>query len=533
MLLSLPPELLSRIVEFTMPEGFENLALSCHTMYEVARPRLPTHNLLRKEWSHLVFHSFEDPAPTMVFLHSVAKDPIRAKYVKSADLRYSYPAPGPHTIREFQRLTDDAAAKKELVAFIAESRLISPSDTRRMDWANRILRHGMPSDGGAETRAAPQANWATAFLLAQLTNVSVLTLGIHWKFMEPADAVADPWQRMDPDRRDISEPWDLLQSISRLSHDICRSSSPLSKLTELRALSPSPVPVSQQLPLQSLSPFLGLRGLEKLCANGCLAVDNPEICRPFQWPHPDLASNLGSIEFLACCIDDRSLSNLLAYTPNLVSFKYSHYSPHQTSALDVLTHWDAGAFIAVVDRHCGRQLTTLAVTVHRLVGNIVRGVVSLRNFSRLVSAELDVAIFAGPPFHSGLELVSQGDGSSPGPKLWTPPMVPRLTDVLPPSLRRLRLFTGCRNDHSDIDVSCALMEDFAAGRDSLLPALDDAMFCQRILEYPESIAVTMFRQKLIDSAEAAGIEYRAGLAMFPQWYQQFAWTVSPRHHTPD
>jgi len=55
LLLSLPNELLRRIIEETMPEGFEAFVCSCKAVYAVSRPYLDEHNTLRRQYRHFSY----------------------------------------------------------------------------------------------------------------------------------------------------------------------------------------------------------------------------------------------------------------------------------------------------------------------------------------------------------------------------------------------------------------------------------------------------------------------------------------------
>jgi hypothetical protein len=182
-----------------------------------------------------------------------------------------------------------------------------------------------------------------------------------------------------------------------------------------------------------------LSNLERLYANDCTVTANPHDHLPIQWPFPDLTSNLRAIEFLECFIEDKSLSNLLARPPNLVPFKYSHQTRYYNRFQHILPNWDAGAFVAAIGKHCGHQLTALAINIHRLTGKIITGVVSMKEFTRLESAELDVLVFAGPSSEPGERFETQNCDAPQLYKSRTPALVPNLTEILPPSLRRLQL----------------------------------------------------------------------------------------------
>lgn len=67
-LTGLPTELLDKIISHVLPEGFENLALTCRTIYELCIPFIERHNHLRSQ-----FHKFR----YMEFLRDPSLEPIR------------------------------------------------------------------------------------------------------------------------------------------------------------------------------------------------------------------------------------------------------------------------------------------------------------------------------------------------------------------------------------------------------------------------------------------------------------------------
>lgn len=494
-LLRLPQELLDHIINLSLPDDFENFLLSCRTIYEAGRPQLAAHRQRRREWSKLELDSFEDGVSTVLFLHKIAGDPIIARYIRSVDLRGKIARSGPGNQKQppaaFERLKGDQALIDELVAFIDASPVASGNDRLIGDLVAQI--HQYTSRAYDNSAAI-----CTVLLLTLFTDVHKLTLPM----------VRD-WLATDLPNTDIL----VLEKMMRLSRGQ-NPSGPLSTLRELRML--APLEYDTRIALRSLCPLLALNSLEELYATSCVAVDDGYTGIPFTWPYPDIQSSLRSIEFLGCCMDASQLSRLLAHTPYLTSFKYDHATKWHGCECD----WDAGAFVAAIGKHCGHQLTTLAITASGIFEEMITGVVSLKEFVRLESAELEITIFAGPSPESGERAGIDSCEPSPGFKAWEPAMVPKLTEILPPSLRTLHLFDPLENDHSD--VSCALLKDFSAGRDWLLSELEEASFCQRISADPEPDKMKDIRAKVMNAVKAAGIEYRFGTAVMPRWRRAFA-----------
>ncbi|KAI1848864.1 hypothetical protein JX266_005292 [Neoarthrinium moseri] len=481
-ILDLPAELLGRIIDFSVPDDFENLLLTCHALFACGSSSIPTHNARRKHFRHISFNSYHDEDSRLSFLRNIAAEPVAAHYVQSADLRGRIMVtPSLHEVPPGFRLRKGCvgASMDDVEKLVAASQFSHLLDTGAETW----------------TCQAEDGFSASTFLLTLLTNVRQLTLPRGW-----------------PEVPDVNtQPWQLLNAMMRQSHER-RMTSPLCQLRSLRAL--APVHYDSRVGLSSLSAFLAMHDLEELYATSCVAIDDYTGI-PFTWIYPDLKSPLRKIEFVSCCMDSSQLSNLLANTPNLQSFRYSHQEKWHTCGHD----WNAGAFAAAIGRYCGHQLTDLALTVDGLSGEIVTGIVSLQEFTCLERAELDVALFAGPSPESGEMAGLEACGPSKGFQKWSPAMVPKLTEILPSSTKNFQLFDSSLNDYSE--VACSLLKDFSAGRDWLLSDLEEVVLRKRILDNPENPTGAKIRARVMDQARKVGVEYRSGLALQPIWRRAF------------
>lgn len=95
-LLDLPDEILLDIIKETIPEHFEDFALSCKATYRICGQFLLNHNRLRKRFRHFsydradcVLNGEDDIACYSPFqlLTRIADDPIISRYIVSADFR--------------------------------------------------------------------------------------------------------------------------------------------------------------------------------------------------------------------------------------------------------------------------------------------------------------------------------------------------------------------------------------------------------------------------------------------------------------
>lgn len=82
-LLSLPAELITQIIQETLPLGYESLMLSCKTVHRLGTSFLARHNALRARFKH--FHYNDHINCPLALLTIMATDPIIAEYISTAD----------------------------------------------------------------------------------------------------------------------------------------------------------------------------------------------------------------------------------------------------------------------------------------------------------------------------------------------------------------------------------------------------------------------------------------------------------------
>ncbi|KAF3014973.1 hypothetical protein E8E14_004260 [Neopestalotiopsis sp. 37M] len=244
---------------------------------------------------------------------------------------------------------------------------------------------------------------------------------------------------------------------------------------------------------------------------------------PYIWPYADLDSPLQRLELLESNVDVESIGALLAHTPCLRVFRYSHvpiatsdrpfHRDDEEAAIREYRKysWDAAAFVDTVAKHCGHQLTELAITFGDRCKRfgITNAVTNMKDFARLEHAELEVAIFGGSD-----ELPTFDQHNAPRDI-----NVPRLVDILPSSLKRLDLFDGFL---CDPEAVVALMRDFAAGRTWLLSDLEEISYRHR--EYCEQIYPRPYYSAIERQADAQDISYASGPSIQAHWARSFGKT---------
>ncbi len=259
-------------------------------------------------------------------------------------------------------------------------------------------------------------------LLSLLPNVTEINLGSHFT------------RHPDPDELNAA----LLNTVvmsARFS-----PSSPLAQVTSLKTSGQAHS--EDRAELRLLNPFFLLPKLQRLRGSDFLACDSSMTGIPFEWRNGDLNSNIEEIEMSHSCITGSGpdLASLLPHAPKLRSFYYCFSPKWHECGHD----WDAAAVFRTLERNCGGTLTRLSITMHHVYGTLKAGVCSLKHFTRLEYLEMDVRLFYGAPVNTEeLQKMREEDHAAYTNKIgWTTADIPSLSDVLPPSMKTVRLITG-------------------------------------------------------------------------------------------
>ena len=436
---SLPPEILRLIAYETLPEGFESLALTCKALYTSSIGFIKQHHNLKVEWGHVTFNcnddrdfSFNDNDckvdNVQHLLLEVVRTPLVARYIKNLDLWTRSRRLRKSDNIQWQQLCETYDPEKpELVTAgfahsIRSNVVLQKAGIDIERWIQRILGFHVPDESpGYDPHV-------TATLLTLCPNVKILQLPMYWKNLCEVDFENAARLNVSDDDQDL---WKVLdQIVSTTCVEQQRTESPLAQLETILPCALTGYGNYGFGAFRSLAAFLPMPQLTTLHACGYKLCDDNHTGKPFgQWRYKGCVSRLRHIELANCCMDS-TIDLFLAHVPELRTLKYSH----QTKWHGCQHDWSAGEFVDAIGRCCGSTIEDLAITVDSVMGEIVTGVVSMKEFTSLKHLEVDVSIFCGPSIASGQR---RGYGGTPGN--WDPTQIARLIDILPPLLETITI----------------------------------------------------------------------------------------------
>ncbi|KAK5168782.1 uncharacterized protein LTR77_006091 [Saxophila tyrrhenica] len=496
-LLNLPVELLEQIIQETMPDEYEPFMLSCKTIYNTGLKLIDRHNTLQRTFSKLDFSSvFNQKADgSMKFLGQVAQEPLIVRYVKSA------------TTSAKGKLVDIVAQDlNELCLLLHEDgqalqRLVSSSSSPdiREIWVSSFSTHPTNSLSRSLGDLIQAHSWRV-ILISLLENVSTLVLPRKW--LNPLAAPASK----------------LLSSIaSRASRTRI---GPLSRLETLESWCHD----DDRIALQDLEAFLVLPKLHHVLCAGYVAAVDEHLNVPFNWRHPDLTSELCKIELAFCCISGTELDKLLPHTPKLQIFKlaYNRTNAHRG--------WDVNAIVHSLQQHCGKTLTELSLTIDQLSGGTKGGLHAFKSFTVLEDLEIDARFLLGPPVTEELRWMTPVEYRSHSTyTAWNVASVPKLTEMLPPSIESVRLLTG--SDPQEVRLLETLFKGWHLKQCPHLPALEKVEVEHGtetvgwVPNVPEDHALNLAKWKPAQEAiEAAGCWYDMHMSVMGKWIEDILYS---------
>ncbi|OAL51607.1 hypothetical protein IQ07DRAFT_385962 [Pyrenochaeta sp. DS3sAY3a] len=495
-LLDLPLEILDLIIDHAPPTGFESFVLSCRTIYGRAGSQIQQHNAMKREWAHTTNASPTCRSDTLGLLYQISCDPHITYYIRSLSL-------WDHRIEEdISEDPDEYDFRGDEEAMDGIKTLLSSSeflgDNNVEEWWELIKEKDFERsyDDSLETI---DNLYAVVALLSLLPNLRTLQLPDSWHEVRSNENAAS----LVP----------VIESLVSLSNSPGLGLKPLAELETIMPFVEEGYDI--KVGLQCLQPFMTLKSLRNLYAVSCVAVDDDWAGIPFHWPNPEIKSPLTRIELVSCCMDANALAILLAQTPALTIFRYSHQTKW-----DGLEHdWNPGEFLETIARYCSDQLLELAITIDELHGEVINGLSSFMRFPNLRKLEVDVEAFCGPPLESGQRL-GRNATIPHGAKPWEYVDIPCMGDMLPKGIRELHVNT-----------------DFPAPSEQALRALFKNIKVRRLdkLFDLEKVVIRQYRASTAqDVADDHGIVldvFEEGVAnprprsMMPEWKRDFDRTV--------
>jgi hypothetical protein len=459
-LLQLPGELLDDIIDQTLPHGLESFVLCCRAVYGRARNQILRHNRL-KRISRYARRPSNDRGKALLLLYEISRDPLLAQYIDVLNLRdpargfATHEAETPPLV-DLDEFRMETGAMDEVRELVERSDWIQEAGVDVEDWWDMM----MNEDIGAEDQPEGQEELPCTIvaLLSQLPNLVSLQLPDSWRRFSP-------FEDASVERKLLVYALDSLVTYARDNVD---SATPLQRLETIFPFMPTGY--DSRAGLQCVEPFLCAPGLRELFGVSLIAVEDNYTGIPFQW-RSQVDSPLRRLELAHCCIDADGIGSLLAHTPLLQVFRYSHETKWHGCQHD----WNAGSFVDTISRHCGSTITDLSLTVDYLTGDIVNGASTFLGFPNLANLEVDVLVFCGPPIESG-----QRRGLSavvpPGEIPWVENDIPCIGSMAPGSIVSLTI--NMDFPHRDAQALHALLKNIKQQKSERLPQLQPVVLRQ-------------------------------------------------------
>ncbi|KAH9861460.1 hypothetical protein J1614_011206 [Plenodomus biglobosus] len=491
-LLDLPLEVIDLIIDRSIPEGIENFALSCSAVYQRARSQIQHHNAFRRKWGTTSHASLARRGDTLALLHEIAREPRIAQYIESLSLWDRRTEEDVADAAAIQSFRDSNEAMQNIRDLLQNAEYFANANLE--NWWTQILEE----DQRPETEGIDKL-CATVALLSLLPNLRTLQLPDSWHEVRETEAA----EALVP----------AIEELVAMANAAGSRPRPLASLETILPFVEEGYDV--RVGLQCLQPFMVLNNLRNLYAVSCVAVQDDWAGIPFNWPNPSLKSPLTKIEFACCCMDASALSVLLANTPTLTVFRYSHQSKWDGLEFD----WNPGAFLEVIANHVGERLLELALTIDELHGEIVNGLSSFVRFPNLQVLEVDLEAFCGPPVESGQRRGRDAfvpEGATP----WTYMDIPCMGDMLPESIRELHVNTNF--PRPSVQALLSLFKNIVDRRKNKLIRLEVTVIRQYRASTAQGIA-TSYGVQL--EAFDKDVENPRPRSMMPLWKRRFDETV--------
>ena len=276
--------------------------------------------------------------------------------------------------------------------------------------------------------------------------------------------------------------------------------------------------------LTPLASFLAINSVREFYMGGVQAFSDDDTDIPFNPRHTVYGTSLRKIEFNGSAVGPRALSALLSRTPHLeclhlgLESKPDHFGGR----------YNVGHLLAIIAAHVGGSLKELAIYTNPLNTDTYT-LTNMHGFTQLEVLELDANSISGPEF-SSLELLPSGrfDEYFPEFTMDARSALPRLVDLLPPSLESLKLdfrsimYRSPRTIHHSDHTEFVFFQlpDLLAGlrdeRSSKLPRLRDIVFnppydLESYVEKNRDPERTNSIRSILREAETCGVRWERGV----------------------
>ncbi|KAK3385835.1 hypothetical protein B0H63DRAFT_393875 [Podospora didyma] len=467
-LMLLPNELTHEILGYCSPDDFESVLLTCKDMFAAGSAMVPKHNRMQKQFRHFSYNrprknSFLDEATGMrhycdvpaafvedtfavdsplQLLRQIAGDPRTTIYIRSINFEYTS-RPRANTLPYTWASESTAASDDKLLSLIRNSPYLVDAGVDVDLWINAM--------GSKEFREFEKELLAVTLLLTLLPNVREITPAAHWDTLwEHGPTVHDAvWAVLDV----------IVQKANELNAQ--ESGASLAKLEVVKR--PLITAYDHRVAFQGLTPFLAINNVREFQTANAIAKYDNFTKKSFRPRYDTYSRNLETMIMAGCVVGRAELSIILSRTPNVTTLRFSH----ETKWHNVGHNFNYASFLATTQKFLGKTLKLLTLSLVECYGGRGPAVVSLHGFKALETLEIDVGAFIGPAVDESS--VHWSDEEDPdGPLSET-----GLVNILPPTLRTLRLYVGDTviGEEAERDRIWSLFRGFREAREEKLPLL--------------------------------------------------------------
>lgn len=400
---NLPNELFLIILDFISPDDLVNTALTCSSIYNLATDRLEEHQDLRIKYCEVKVTN----ALKCSFLEEAYQNPRVRFYVKT--LRYIPSAPsanrrGLNYMAMIESLLNSSPYMKYENHFNTQGREIIA------DIKSRSFR----------SRPVGWTGWFLGFLLSYLPNITELITSFES-------------ERQYPDRL----------TIEAIIGAKAQNKGPrgLQKLTYIRIAPRGGHPFGH---LEWVIPVLGLPSLLRLRGDGLCFYDK------FEWPFGKQTSLLEEIDVYS---SDINYPLFLSALTNLRKLTYNYYSEGLDHLNEDIYRYE---FLANLEHYCSSTLEILDISYLMWPPPMSSSLRSFHGFKKLEKLVFPASLVFGTGERDDAihpdrkdpmpETLDIGPSYEDQVKIYQAKGVPRLVDILPPSIKMVYIdIKGCTN----------------------------------------------------------------------------------------
>ena len=347
-LLNLPTEILRDIVNFSRPDGFENLSRTCRLVFDIAEPLIEEHNRYK---AYSASDLAEDTLSYSQVFYDVLKHPLKARYVTY--LRY-WRHPDPDLESYPPEPGQDVADK--LRHFLNQSACI----------IDRVM-SSMQADGSPQTGVPDDLTYWHRGLMAA-----------YPEFLPSALLLLLPNLKSINFKNICLVAGTYLESVLNvLAQDAIAYKA--HSLSHIRIVY---IVEDDGVDFQCLAPFLALPSLKKLVGQ---FLEADTLHPNYRWPYGSWPSNVEQIEMSRSAIGASQLRQILRPMSHLRVFKYHH----RHIDADAGSPWDAAGILRSLVHCVASTLEELSLSSAQPSAAALKSFMDLKKLTKL---ELSISL---------------------------------------------------------------------------------------------------------------------------------------------